>query len=70
MISAETVLNIIAENGVEILKDILPGQAYELIKKKYTNETGLPYLKTLIKKYEKKNKSIKKIEDKYHIEII
>lgn len=70
MISADTVLNIINENGMDILKSILPEKAYELIKKKYDKEPGeLIYLKELVKKYEKKNKAIKKVEDRYEIEI-
>ena len=56
MISADTVLNILQEGGITEIKDILPEQAYLLIKKKYIDNKydGKPYLKYVIKKYEKK----------------
>jgi len=60
MISANTVLNIIEESGVERLKGILPMKAYELIKKKYSKDSDVPYLKLLIKKHEKNERIIKR----------
>lgn len=70
MLSANTVLHIIEENGIEQLKKIIPIEAYQLIKKKYIdNVEQIPYLKKIIKKYETKQKKISKIEDKYEISI-
>ena len=56
--SAETVLNIIEEHNVEKLKHVIPDIAFDLIKKKYCKETQIPYLKQLIKKFEKKEKAL------------
>lgn len=64
MITGETVLNIINESGIESLKTILPKEAYELIKKKYNKENQLPYLKQVIKKFDRKNKDQQKIIEK------
>lgn len=64
MITGETVLNIINETGIESLKTILPKEAYELIKKKYNKENQLPYLKQVIKKFDRKNKDQQKIIEK------
>lgn len=64
MITGETVLNIINETGIESLKTILPKEAYELIKKKYNKENQLPYLKQVIKKFERKNKDQQKLVEK------
>ena len=66
MISAETVLNIIQENNIEVLKNVIPDVAYNLIVKKYIkNNDKIPYLKKLIKKYENKEKKNMKINQKY-----
>lgn len=64
MITGETVLNIINETGIESLKTILPKEAYELIKKKYNKDNQLPYLKQVIKKFDRKNKDQQKIIEK------
>ena len=64
MITGETVLNIINETGIESLKTILPKEAYELIKKKYDKDNQLPYLKQVIKKFERKNKDQQKLIEK------
>lgn len=62
MISAETVLNIIQENNIEVLKGVIPDISYELINKKYVkNVDKIPYIKRIIKNYEKKEKQIEKI---------
>lgn len=64
MITGETVLNIINETGIESLKTILPKEAYELIKKKYNKDNQLPYLKQIIKKFDRKNKDQQKMIEK------
>lgn len=64
MITGETVLNIINETGIESLKTILPKESYELIKKKYNKDNQLPYLKQVIKKFDRKNKDQQKIIEK------
>ena len=64
MITGETVLNIINETGIESLKTILPKEAYELIKKKYNKDNQLPYLKQVIKKFDRKNKDQQKMIEK------
>lgn len=65
MISADTVLNIIQENGLEAIKDVIPDIAYDLIEKKYIkNANKLPYLKEIIKNYTKK----KQREEQYEIQ--
>ena len=61
MLSAETVLNIIEEDNLELLKKIIPPTAYELIVKKYSKEESIPYLKRIVKKYENKQKIINEI---------
>ena len=61
MITGETVLNIINESGIESLKTILPREAYDLIKKKYDKDVKMPYLKQLIRKFERKNKDQQKM---------
>lgn len=63
MISANTVLNIINENNLELLKSILPDTAYELIKRKY-EINHLPYLKTIVKKQEQKQKIVNELKNK------
>lgn len=63
MISADTVLNIISENNLELLKNVLPDTSYELIKRKY-EISHLPYLKTIVKKQEQKQKVVNEIKNK------
>ena len=64
MITGETVLNIINETGIESLKTILPREAYDLIKKKYGKDKQIPYLKQIIKQFERKNKDQQKLIEK------
>ena len=72
MISANTILNIIDENGIDSIKGSIPNIAYQLIKKKYVdNKDELPYLKKIIKSYEQKkkdNENISKLDIKKNIE--
>lgn len=62
MIKAQTVLNIIEEGNIEVLKNILPQDAYALIVKKYVNNDK-PFIKKVVKKYEQKRRIIERMKE-------